>query len=525
MLIKPRAILFCFGFASFAACTSDPPGNDPDVGTGLGGSGATAGAGGGSGGMSSSTGGAGGAPAPAPEVTVCPAPNTPDVGTNTAVRIHSGDLIDTATVLPDSLRVLVNGLDVPGALEIDPQDLTFLPDKPLPPNQLVEVILSADVLDNKGRSLSQGGGTSAFVTSSDAAPVLGFKFSHPKMAPAGVHAPRHAMVMDGELPVLAWATGGTLVATAFDGAAFPAPTTIVNGYFTEQLTLALGADKAHFGWTYFDGPGTIVYSRADLPFGAPSPAPLGLAPGSYYPRIAADKNGKVALVWSAHTNYWNPWGDRYSTSDDNGETFSPIALLDSDASCADIVYVEGYLVAAYSTYTIAGKQELRVTASPDNGKTFSPPITITTSSMLWCPKVIDNHAGEALVLFDEGPGIGERSSSIVSFTPATSALTPIVQLTPPEEIHGCANVAAAPGGKAVVTYSRGSAFDSNWETVTFESYDGGHTFGSSSPVGVISPMSGCPDLGYAPSGNVYVAWLENDYELMWSRGQPKRPCE
>ncbi len=81
--------------------------------------------------------------------------------------------------------------------------------------------------------------------------------------------------------------------------------------------------------------------------------------------------------------------------------------------------------------------------------------------------------GEALVVFDEGPGIGERSSSIVSFTPATSVLTPIVQLTPPEETHGCANVAAEPGGKAVVTYSRGSAFESNWETVTFRSHDGG----------------------------------------------------
>jgi hypothetical protein len=31
--------------------------------------------------------------------------------------------------------------------------------------------------------------------------------------------------------------------------------------------------------------------------------------------------------------------------------------------------------------------------------------------------------------------------------------------------------------------------------------------------------------GYAPSGAIYLAWSRGDYELVLSRGRPKRPCE
>lgn len=195
-------------------------------------------------------------------------------------------------------------------------------------------------------------------------------------------------------------------------------------------------------------------------------------------------------------------------------------MLDPAADCTDIAYVDEYLVAVSSAVE---DTELWVATSTDNGQSFNPPITIAkTNTMFWCPKMVDNHAGEAIVLFTDGKSSG-RSLSVVTFKPATNELGPIVQLAPPDDAFECANLASSSAGKAIVTLSR--RVWKEWENVFFTSDDAGHTFGAPSVINVISTDDGCPEVGYAPSGTAHLAWVQNEMELMWGRSRPKRPCE
>jgi hypothetical protein len=58
------------------------------------------------------------------------------------------------------------------------------------------------------------------------------------------------------------------------------------------------------------------------------------------------------------------------------------------------------------------------------------------------------------------------------------------------------------------------------------SEDGGRTFSAPSVVEGIDAKSGCPLVGAAPSGAIYLSWMRNDdFDLMVSRARPKRPCE
>jgi hypothetical protein len=445
-------------------------------------------------------------------------------GTNTVVRVSSAEPIDAATVGAASLRVSVGDVEVTGTIEVASQAITFVPEDPLPPDQLVQVLLSPDVLDDKGRSLAAAGGSWTFSTASGPAPQVGFELSPASPVVGGDHAPRHALVMDGEHPVLGWATGSSLLVSAFDGTSFPTPATIVDQEFTDQLTFALGAGKAHFGWTYFDGPGTIVYNRADLPFGGAVTESVGISPGSYAAQIAADQTGNVALVWNVDPGSWTDWGFRYATSSDGGSSFSSSVMLDPMSGCADVVYTGGYLVIVWGSGNY-GSQEVRIAASADNGATFGAPTTLATSTaQVWCPQVVDG-GGKALVVFQDGPGIGQRATYVTSFDPATATAGPVVQITPPDEMNMCASIAATPAGKVVVARTRGEAFGKNNVTELLTSEDAGNTFGAPTPVDVMLGDEGCPDVGYAPSGDVYLAWARNSYTLMWSRGRPKRPCE
>ena len=296
------AILYCW---AFIACRGDPLMDGSSVGSsshgapasvGSGGSDATGGVGG--------LGGGGGAPLPPFEVTQCPGPNASDAAINTAIVVHSADVINAATVTPWSLRAIIDGADVIGTLDVDPHNIAFIPETALPPNQFVQVVLAPTVLDTNGRSLADEVSTWEFSTSNTAvsAPGLTFSQAHVEVLPELKPVILFAMVMDGEYPIFAWAAsaGGGLSATSFDGTGFPPPINIEDDFWPHQLTMARGAASVHFGSTYFDGPGTIVYNRAAFPFGELSTEPVGLCPASYAPKIAADNSGRVAIVWSTH---------------------------------------------------------------------------------------------------------------------------------------------------------------------------------------------------------------------------------
>jgi hypothetical protein len=471
-------------------------------------------------------GGSGEVPSPL-RIRRCPAPDTNEIGTNTVIRLHSSSPIAPETVSPSSLRAFIQHEELPGTLGIVGHDLTFVPETPLPPQQLVQVTLSADVLDVHGRSLAAGGGTWTFLTAGGPASVPGFVYSPPQRPPQGHHAPAHTLAMDGERALLAWSTANSLLVTATDGTSFQPPLALYNGRFGEQLSLAVGGGSVHLGWAYFNGPGTIAYSRAGLSLATPPGPSVALSPASHVPKITASPQGELAMVWDVHWDYWDPVGARLTTSPDNGETFTDLTLLEFGASSPDVLFSDGRLVAVWRRSTPDG-DALRLAISEDRGRSFTPPVTIATSKMqLWPPRLVDTHAGEVLVLWQDGFGISTtgRSTWMRRIALDSGTLGEPVQVIAPNEANACSTLASSPTGKLALVHSRGHAFKRDWVTELRTSEDHGRTFGPPSVVEVIDPIDGCPSVGYAPSGDLYLAWTRGDFELVLSRGRPKRPCE
>lgn len=458
-------------------------------------------------------------------VVACPVADALETGTNTVVRVESAEPIDMATVGPSSLQVLVGNAALLGSVEADAHSLTFLPNDPLPAGQLIHVVLSPAVLDDQGHALADVVSSWSFTTGSGPTVGAGFKFADPVMPPSGEHAPGFALTMDGEHPILAWGAAAGLVTAEGDGTSFPAPLVVVDGTFPDQVVLASAAGRAHIGWTYFDGPGTIFYNGADLPLASPFAAPVAMSPASYASRIAADGMGHVAMVWEVDPPYWTESGFRYSTSSDGGATWTPSIMLDPYSGCPDVAYVDGYLVVVW-TSQLGNVQQIFAAASSDNGVTFGTPVTLATSAtQFWCPLMTNNGAGEAVIAFEDG-FYDQRSVNVTRFIPATNTAGPVTQLAAPDGAEACVRVAASPTtGKLIVARTRGHAFQNDFVSDIFASDDGGSTFGAPTPIDVFRPDEGCPDLGYTASGDVHLAWLRDPYELEWSRGRPKRPCE
>ena len=84
-----------------------------------------------------------------------------------------------------------------------------------------------------------------------------------------------------------------LLATSTDGNSFLPPLMVVSDVFADQIDLAIGGGAVHFVWTYFDGPGTIIYNRADISLSSAATSPVALSPASYAPKIAAGPNGEL----------------------------------------------------------------------------------------------------------------------------------------------------------------------------------------------------------------------------------------
>ncbi len=470
----------------------------------------------------------GGTVTPPPlETRQCPAPDTSEVGTNTVIRLHSSSPIAPETVSPSSLRAFINQEELPGTLGIAGQDLTFVPETPLPPQQLVQVTLSADVLDTHGRSLATDGGTWTFLTADGPTSVPGFVYSPPKSPPRGSHAPRHTLAMDGERALLAWSTARELLVTASDGTSFQPPLTLYSGLFGEQLSLAVGGGSVHLGWAYFNGPGTIAYSRADLSLSSPPAPSVGLSPASHVPKLTASPKGELAMVWDVHSDYWDPIGGRLTTSPDNGETFTDLSLIEFGASSPNVLFSDGRLVLAWRR-SPPGENSLHLAISEDQGRSFSPPVMLANSRLqLWPPQLVDTHTGEVLVLWQEGFALSDtgRSTWMRSLSLDSGTLGEPMQVIPPHEANACSTLVSSPTGKLALVHSRGHAFKNDWVTEVRTSEDHGRTFGPPSVVEVIDPIDGCPSVGYAPSGGLYLAWTRGDFELVLSRGRPKRPCE
>ena len=330
--------------------------------------------------------------------------------------------------------------------------------------------------------------------------------------------------MDGENPVLAWSAAGGIVLTTYDGSSFATPLHVVDGTFSQQVTLALGNDRAHIEWTDFAGPGT-TYDAADLPLTSTTADPLAMSPASYDPRIAADDAHHVAITWQVNDSS-DGWGFRYTTSSDGGGTSGMPVMLDPLSTCDDVAYVDGSLVLVWVDGSF-GDEQLLAAASSDNGGSFGSPVILATSThQLRCHVVADSGAGTALIAFENGAPADARSANVVRYTPATNSAEPIVELAAPEESEACLTIATSPAtGKAVVARSRGHSFATDWVTELYTSDDAGTTFDAPTTVDVIDSDQGCPAVGYASSGDVHLAWTRDRFTLEWSQGRRKRPCE
>jgi hypothetical protein len=471
---------------------------------------------------------AGPPPPPRLETTRCPAPGTEGAATNTVVRIQASTPIAAETVSRSSLRVLANGTDVPGKLEVRGNDLRYVPENPLPSQQNIQVLLSEEVLDAYGRPLAEGTAPWEFVTASGPATVPGFAYSPPQSPPQGRGAYFSAMTLDGERAILAWSSGGTLWGTAADGTSFLPPLAIHRGVTAEQISLAVGGGSVHVGWVHFaSGPGTVVYSRADLAFSSATRA-LAMSPASNIPMLAAGPSGQLAMVWDVHWDYWNPVGGRLITSPDNGGTFSDDAsLIEFGAQCPSAIFIGDRLVVSWIQSTVPRGDELFLAVSEDNGASFTPPVAIAASpTQIWCPTLVDNRAGEVLVVWAEGFFHNGLATWVRGFSPSTGSLSAPVQLAPADTLHACSRLAVSSSGKVALVRSRGSSFQSNWVTDVRLSESGGLTFGAPVVVDVIDAQSGCPAVGYTPSGDLYLAWTrQSSTDLLLSRGRPKQPCD
>lgn len=224
-------------------------------------------------------------------------------------------------------------------------------------------------------------------------------------------------------------------------------------------------------------------------------------------------------------DYWTPRGGRISSSTDNGDTFPTFSLIDSRAKCPDALYVDGRLVVAWQQSLAQTGDELYVAVSEDHGLSFSAPVKVGAGKQLGCPRLVDNHAGRALVVWEEGFAFTARPSWVRSFMPVSGELGEPVQLTAPDEAQACSRLVSAPSGRVALVRSRGHSFERDWVTEVALSDDGGRTFGAPSVVDVIDPGAGCPAAGLAPYGDLYLAWTRDPSELRVSHGKPVRPCE
>lgn len=476
---------------------------------------------------------------PLPEaIIVCPNNDAHNIGTNSAIVVHATNPIDTTTITHDSLIITASSIRIPGTITVAGSDIDFVPDASLPSNTVLQATLASGVRDQVGQPLAVAGSTWTFVTGAGPTPSTSFKFSQPQSPPNGSHAIDIAMTTDADRPILSWSSGPNVFATTpLSDGGFTPPSTVgvATGFETfQQLSLSAADGVAHFVWAMLLNTPYVYYSRETDDWATPATqvqftqAMDGYT--SYVPAVAAGSNHRVAIAWTfgevagADANY-------VATSNDGGATFGTPLQVSLSNGCPKPMYADGKLLVAWLDTTAGlpgGGAAIRMVTSIDNGRTFGAPITIATSTTAaWCPQLIDDGAGDVLVLYDEGLGTGPRAVHLVRFTPSDESVAPTVQLYAPDSGSHCSSLTTASTGRLVLAHSRGSdAFANDWTTHVRISDDHGQTFGVPTTVGVIDPGSHCPRLAYQGSGELTVAWIRNnDYALETSHGLPTRPCE
>jgi hypothetical protein len=407
------------------------------------------------------------------------------------------------------------------------QYLTFVPAQPLPPGQTVSVTLAAGVRDVDGRAVGPAAGPWVFVTGSGPAPLSGFVFTAPLLAPMDSHVLDRAIAVDGESGVVAWTTPNQLlVAETPDGLSFHPPATLTDQGWNDEVSLAVAGGVAHVAWSDFSpGPGFVYYARAGL---SPSPSVsppvlLSAVPGAtaYVPQVAAGPDGTVVVVWSLEQDlcssiFFTDVGPHAVVSKDGGMTFSPPVNLDpAGGEHPAVALVGGAIVAAW-TGDWGGQWELRIVTSNDHGATFSPPaIAVTAGAPMGPVQIVDDHAGHALVTWPQGNG--PQATYILRVDPAMGPIGSPYAIDMPDAAFDSSVMASNPGG--AVLFSR-SADDG---TTLSLSTDGGQTFGPRLSTPVQPVMRAI--MAYTAAGDAYMAWNVAPMDLVVSRARPARPCE
>ena len=225
----------------------------------------------------------------------------------------------------------------------------------------------------------------------------------------------------------------------------------------------------------------------------------------YWPDPAFDSGGNLLVLYTAMRQNFNEsagvYLQRYA---DNKPSGAPLAVTGPDAFHARLAVTGDRVLVTWIQMTpatgvafqagSAAGSSLELAASDDGGRTFRPPVTLSTpGQLLLQPTVLVGRGGEVVV------GALDLGADLLDY----------------ESQHQ---------GQI------GRPYSGRWQVVTYTSIDGGATFGRRTAVGDVVPAKriypdlGSPTPGFAvdpTSGRIYATWdsgrgSARDVYLSWS---------
>jgi subtilase family serine protease len=223
---------------------------------------------------------------------------------------------------------------------------------------------------------------------------------------------------------------------------------------------------------------------------------------SVAPAIAADADGRVAIVWQ-DVNLYDaaPGGAMYTESVDGGATFTLPHRLDAHGYCPDVAMSgPGERVVAWSTIT-----DIRVARSSD-GETFTAAVPVSEPGpRTWCPRIVRDPAGTLYVLWLQGEAWRDRTVWLARSRDGGASFGAPQRLSPEGIDAVCPDIAVASGGSVYVVWAAIQGVDRYPSFLAFSS-DSGATF--SRAVG-IAERAACGGLAARGPDEIHLAWHDN----------------
>jgi hypothetical protein len=342
----------------------------PPVQAGDGGTATTPGTGGAAPEPTAGSGGDAGDTTP-PEVTgTNPSNDASNVPGTTEIRAQFSEALDPATVTEDSFVVSVNGVDLPGALDVDDDLVTFAPGVRFPLLGNVTVTLGAEITDLAGNALSEAPYEWSFQLADGvwhaAGPVLG-EGSGPQTA------------SDQTGSVVGWTDSDQLIwAAASDDSddGFAAPVSVTASAAPTDFQMgSIGGGAALAVWMEYP---RVRSSRFTPGSGWSSPAFIDQsgAEGASGLRLATNEHGYAVAAWS----HWTDGGASRSISGNRfaGGAWGTATVIDSSTtqSFTDIAVSISDNGVAGALCTRVEEQIETVWASSRSSNSWSTPATL-----------------------------------------------------------------------------------------------------------------------------------------------------